>query len=137
MLNTKIQMNRLNKIALVILVLFAFTTSCEKNNTNPSCIKVKLVSNNSLCNNYQVLQDINGVLPTESVSEININNTIYKNVFIKAGNCNSLPTSIKEGDIFEIKIISESKTISCPSCTLVTSIKGIDYEVCETNAKQF
>jgi hypothetical protein len=122
---------------LLLLVLFAFTTSCEKNNSNPSCINVRLISNNSLCNNYQVLQDINGVLPSESVSEITINNTTYKNVFIKAGNCNLLPASISEGDIFEIKIKSESKTISCPTCTLVTPIKGIDYEVCETNAKQF
>lgn len=130
-------MNRLNKNVLLILVLFAFTTSCEKNNTNPTCIKVKLVSNNNLCNNYQVLQDINAVLPSESVSEITINNTTYKNVFIKSGNCNPLPESLSEGDIFEIKIISESTTISCPTCTLVTPIKGIDYEVCETNAKQF
>jgi len=114
-------------LGLIILI-----SACKKDENTPPCIKIKLVFKDAGCN-YMLFQDVDGILSKELVqSELPISGTTYQNVFTKAGNCiGDIPSSIKEGDIFYIKLNGESTINNCPACTLYAAGKAIDFSVCK------
>jgi hypothetical protein len=125
-------MNTIRLKYILTLVLIFFISACRKDENIPQCIKIKLVFKDTECN-YMLFQDVEGVLPKELVqSQLSIADTTFKNVFTKAGNClEDLPPSIKQGDVFYIKIDSESTNKNCPVCTLYETVKAIDFSVCQ------
>ena len=117
---------------ILSLALIIFISACKKDENTPQCIKIKLVFKDAGCN-YMLFQDVDGILSKELVqSELPILGTTYKNVFTKAGNCiGDIPPSIKEGDVFYIKLNSESTINNCPACTLYATVNAIDFSVCQ------
>ena len=114
------------------LFFIILISACKKEESISQCIKIKLIFKDTGCN-YMLFEDVEGVLPKELVqSQLSIADTTLKNVFTKAGNClENLPPSIKQGDVFYIKIDSESTNKNCPVCTLYETVKAIDFSVCQ------
>lgn len=125
-------MNTIRLKYILILVLIILISSCKKGENIPECIKIKLLYKDTGCN-YMLFEDVESVLPKELVqSQLSVADTTFKNVFTKAGNClENLPPSIKQGDVFYIKIDSESTNKNCPVCTLYKTVKAIDFSVCQ------
>lgn len=125
-------MNTTSLKYILSLALIFLISACKKDENTPQCIKIKLVFKDAGCN-YMLFQDIDGILPKELVqSELSISGTTYQNVFTKAGNCiGDVPPSIKEGDVFYIKLNSESTINNCPACTLYATGNAIDFSVCQ------
>lgn len=124
-------MNTIRLKYILTFVLLIFISACKKDENIPQCIKIKLVFKDTGCN-YMIFQDVEGVLPKELVqSELSIADTTLINVFTKAGNCyEDFPPSLKQGDVFYMKINSESTIKNCPVCALYKSVKAIDFSVC-------
>lgn len=114
-----------------IICMQLFLISCKKAETDTTCIKVKLIAKNNKTCNYPIFQDIEGVIPKEFVSEFITQNINYKDVFTSAGPCSQLTESLKEGDIFFIKIKSNLLESTCPTCALIEGVKSLDFSLCQ------